>query len=73
VKRSKVEPIRAPTLFEMDMPRKAGHFVDSLKIGRPYVEPGLYLGTSAFTANGWQGSFYPQGMQPREYLSRYVT
>jgi uncharacterized protein YecE (DUF72 family) len=73
VKRSKVEPIRSPTLFEMDKPGKAGHPADILKVERPYSEPGLYLGTSAFTANGWQGSFYPLGMQPREYLSHYAS
>jgi uncharacterized protein YecE (DUF72 family) len=33
----------------------------------------LFLGTSAFTANGWPGSFYPVGMKPSEYLSFYAT
>jgi uncharacterized protein YecE (DUF72 family) len=33
----------------------------------------LYLGTSAFTAAGWQGSFYPPGMQSREFLTHYAT
>jgi uncharacterized protein YecE (DUF72 family) len=33
----------------------------------------LHLGTSAFTAAGWEGSFYPAGMQPRDYLSYYAT
>ncbi len=32
----------------------------------------LRLGTSAFTAAGWQGSFYPEGLPPREYLSYYA-
>jgi len=40
---------------------------------RPYMEDGLFLGTSAFTANGWPGSFYPVGMEPSEYLSFYAT
>jgi uncharacterized protein YecE (DUF72 family) len=31
------------------------------------------IGTSAFTANGWLGAFYPEGMQPRDYLSYYAT
>ncbi len=25
----------------------------------------LHIGTSAFTAAGWEGSFYPRGIQPR--------
>src|ERR1700681_3502728 len=33
----------------------------------------LHLGTSAFTAAGWEGSFYPAGMKPAEYLSYYAT
>jgi uncharacterized protein YecE (DUF72 family) len=33
----------------------------------------LHLGTSAFTAAGWEGSFYPAGMQPRDFLSFYAT
>jgi uncharacterized protein YecE (DUF72 family) len=33
----------------------------------------IHLGTSAFTAAGWVGSFYPEGMQPRDFLSYYAT
>jgi uncharacterized protein YecE (DUF72 family) len=33
----------------------------------------LRIGTSAFTAAGWPGTFYPQGMQPRDFLSYYAT
>src|SRR5467141_2598051 len=43
------------------------------KIERPYSLPGILLGTSAFTANGWQGSFYPAGMKPADYLKFYST
>jgi uncharacterized protein YecE (DUF72 family) len=43
------------------------------KIDRPYSLPGILLGTSAFTANGWQGSFYPPGMKSRDFLSYYAT
>jgi uncharacterized protein YecE (DUF72 family) len=35
--------------------------------------PGIHLGTSAFTAAGWEGSFYPQGMKPADYLTYYAT
>jgi uncharacterized protein YecE (DUF72 family) len=33
----------------------------------------ILIGTSAFTAEGWLGSFYPAGMQPRDFLSYYAT
>ena len=33
----------------------------------------ILLGTSAFTAEGWVGSFYPAGMQPRDFLGFYAT
>jgi uncharacterized protein YecE (DUF72 family) len=33
----------------------------------------LRVGTSAFTAEGWPGSFYPAGMKPAEYLTHYAT
>jgi hypothetical protein len=34
----------------------------------------ILLGTPAFTAEGWVGSFYPKGIQPRggEVLYRFV-
>ena len=57
----------------MGQPEKASEFPSGPIIERPYAEPGLYLGTSAFTANGWQNSFYPLGMQPREFLTHYAT
>src|SRR5882724_5618315 len=43
------------------------------KIERPYSLPGILLGTSAFTANGWEGSFYPPGTKSRDFLSFYAT
>jgi uncharacterized protein YecE (DUF72 family) len=33
----------------------------------------IRVGTSAFTAAGWEGSFYPEGMRPSEFLSYYAT
>jgi uncharacterized protein YecE (DUF72 family) len=33
----------------------------------------LRIGTSAFTAAGWPGSFHPVGMQPRDFLTYYAT
>ena len=34
--------------------------------------PPILLGTSSFTATGWQGSFYPKGLRPVDYLSYYA-
>ena len=34
--------------------------------------PPILLGTSSFTASGWNGSFYPQGMKPSDYLTFYA-
>jgi uncharacterized protein YecE (DUF72 family) len=34
--------------------------------------PRIFLGTSAFTAAGWAGTFYPAGMKAGEYLSFYA-
>jgi uncharacterized protein YecE (DUF72 family) len=72
-KRSTVTPIKNPTLFEMGKLEGAGTLANSLNIERPYSEPGLFLGTSAFTAAGWPGSFYPVGMKPADYLTHYAT
>jgi uncharacterized protein YecE (DUF72 family) len=33
----------------------------------------LHLGTSSFTAAGWEKSFYPPGTSTREYLPYYAT
>src|SRR6202044_2918920 len=33
----------------------------------------IRIGTSAFTAAGWAGSFYPKGMKSSDYLSFYST
>jgi len=32
----------------------------------------ILLGTSSFTVTGWQGSFYPKGLRPADYLSYYA-
>jgi uncharacterized protein YecE (DUF72 family) len=33
----------------------------------------VYLGTSAFTANGWSGAFYPKGTKSANYITYYAT
>jgi uncharacterized protein YecE (DUF72 family) len=72
-RRPKIEPNRNPTLFEMEKLERAPQLENSLKVERRYSEPGLLLGTSSFTADGWQGSFYPPGMQTGNFLSYYAT
>ena len=37
------------------------------------AEAEIRLGTSAFTAAGWEEAFYPAGMKPADYLSYYAT
>jgi hypothetical protein len=72
-KRPKVEPIRNPTLFPMEKLEEAATPANTLPLDRPFSLPGILLGTSAFTANGWQGSFYPKGMRSTDYLAFYAT
>jgi uncharacterized protein YecE (DUF72 family) len=72
-KRTEVEPIRQPTLFQMEKSEEAPGLVSEPRIDHPYSLPGILLGTSAFTANGWEGSFYPPGMKSRDFLSYYAT
>jgi uncharacterized protein YecE (DUF72 family) len=64
-KRPKVD---LPTLFEMDTPASD---LAPQQAERPYSDPLLLLGTSAFTASGWEGSFYPKGMKASQYLTHY--
>ncbi len=33
----------------------------------------IRLGTSAFTAEGWEGTFYPAGVKPGDFLKYYAT
>jgi uncharacterized protein YecE (DUF72 family) len=72
-KKAKNEAARTPTLFEMEKPEEAVQCVDPINLEPRYAETGLLLGTSAFTAAGWPGSFYPAGMKPSEYLSYYAS
>src|SRR5260370_3043978 len=56
----------------MDKVGDVAELTTDRNVQREYSEANLYLGTSSFTADGWAGSFYPKGMQPREYLSHYA-
>lgn len=51
----------------------AAQFATDAKFDLDWKVPGLHVGTSAFTAAGWEGSFYPKGMKPADYLSYYAT
>src|SRR5260370_5415265 len=57
----------------MENLEKAAELTSQPKVERPYSLPGILLGTSAFTAAGWEGSFYPRGIKPADYLSYYAT
>jgi uncharacterized protein YecE (DUF72 family) len=46
--------------------------LNTLSGDRPYSVPGILLGTSSFTATGWEGSFYPKGMRSTDYLAYYA-
>jgi uncharacterized protein YecE (DUF72 family) len=67
--RPKIESIRQASLFEIENLDLAGKREEE----RPYSDPRLLLGTSAFTANGWPGTFYPADMKPADYLTFYAT
>jgi Protein of unknown function DUF72 len=71
--RPKIAPIRQPTLFQMEKLEEAPELASEPKSERPYSLPGVFLGTSSFTATGWQGSFYPQGMRSRDFLSYHAS
>jgi uncharacterized protein YecE (DUF72 family) len=71
-KRPKAQPIRSPTLFEMENIEKAATPANTFPLDRPNFLPGLFLGTSSFTASGWEGSFYPKGMRSTDYLAFYA-
>jgi uncharacterized protein YecE (DUF72 family) len=71
-KHSKAEQTRQPFLFHVDEPDEA-HVPSKPEIERPFNDPRLLIGTSAFTAAGWPGSFYPVGMKSTEYLSYYAS
>lgn len=65
-KRPKSELDRQPTLFELGEPS------GQLNVDR-VDGTGIFLGTSSFTAAGWEGSFYPQGMRPKDFLRHYAN
>jgi uncharacterized protein YecE (DUF72 family) len=63
----------------IEFPQRTLDLLDTAQIAseqiveRPDAVPGLHIGTSAFTAAGFSGSFYPSDLQPRDYLAYYAT
>jgi uncharacterized protein YecE (DUF72 family) len=43
------------------------------KLERPDFPSSVRVGTSAFSAAGWQGTFYPNNLPPRNHLHYYST
>jgi uncharacterized protein YecE (DUF72 family) len=62
------------TLFSLGEPDDAVAPAIPQEVVRPFEIPGtqILLGTSSFTASGWEGSFYPKGMKSTNYLSYYA-
>ncbi|HVH73220.1 MAG TPA: DUF72 domain-containing protein [Candidatus Dormibacteraeota bacterium] len=63
--RPKVESPRQQNLFELENPSEPA--------SRRFFLPGIFLGTSSFTASGWEGSFYPLGMRSKDFLRHYAS
>ncbi len=68
-KRSKAETSCQPSLFENSEAAPAA----KIEPERSFDELDILIGTSAFTASGWPGSFYPAGMKSSEYLGYYAS
>ena len=69
-KRPRVERIHQPTLFDL---QESSGPTDQPNTERPFSVPSIFLGTSSFTAGGWEGSFYPKGMRSKDFLRHYAS
>src|SRR5258708_7147198 len=56
----------APYLFDVAL-----EVSSESRTERPFAGHGVFLGTSGFTADGWQGTFYPAGMKSIDNLKFY--
>ena len=63
----KTEPGFQPTLFELQA-EAVPPVRQNLERNRAH---GILLGTSSFTAKGWEGVFYPAGMKSQDFLHYY--
>jgi uncharacterized protein YecE (DUF72 family) len=61
-----------PALFDMHAPEPVVVVPAMPEIVPPDDVPGLFLGTSSFAADGWPGTFYPEGMKSSDYLRHYA-
>src|SRR3974377_1323867 len=61
-----------PTLFDVQPAPPSAVPANECALVRPHDPPHLFLGTSAFTAAGWAGTFYPEGMKSSEFLRHYA-
>lgn len=64
-KRINAESNRQTSLFELEKLAEPA--------SRPFSLPNIFLGTSSFTAAGWEGSFYPIGMRSKDFLRHYAS
>src|SRR5262249_32020071 len=60
-------------LFEYGIPQEQVAPSASAQVEQTTEIPGVLLGTSSFTAKGWQGTFYPAGMKTPEFLTYYAS
>jgi len=70
-------PVKGSNLTVLEPPTRCLHAKWSPLIAEPSrvaaAMADIRIGTFAFMGEGWTGSFYPQGMQPRDFLSNYAT
>jgi uncharacterized protein YecE (DUF72 family) len=72
VRHSKTKAAAQQSLFETG--RNGGAVGAEEATGAPSSDPPqILLGTSAFTASGWAGTFYPAGMKSADYLQYYAS
>jgi uncharacterized protein YecE (DUF72 family) len=69
-KKPKISAIGNDTLYLFDVAKDVACKEEK---SRSFVAPGLLVGTSAFTANGWESTFYPAGMKSADYLKYYSS
>jgi uncharacterized protein YecE (DUF72 family) len=73
VNKHKHSDLEQAALFELAKPEVARPVTIPRENPRPFEITGVLVGNSSFTAKGWQGTFYPDGLKPPELLSYYAT
>jgi uncharacterized protein YecE (DUF72 family) len=75
-KRTRPEPAQQAMLFPTNKLEEAAESAgdSTAAVERPYDRcANILIGTSAFTAAGWPGTFYPAGMKASAYLKYYAS